>query len=289
MSWNIKSFFKLINNKLIPKKSSWSLVLSYLSGNNGKFLQINENGEIAATSIIQSDYAYQGAIATASDFPILAAVQSGYWYNVTATVTDNDETKTDTGLTFENGDEIYWDGSTWRDYGNVKLTLTNGKYWVGNTLNSPTEKTIAASKNLLSSDADYNLGQAALATGSFWYGVGDVPTTRTLAVSKNLLSTDANGNIGQAALTTDYTWIGVAGVPTEIAITDVLMGEGTLIAGNCTISDAKITASSKCVGVCWMDANHTSVPLTATAGAGTMLFSTGQATDTAKFGYTILT
>lgn len=96
--------------------------------NDGQFKPVTSNG-----------YAYAGSITVAADFPTLVAVVDFSWYNILGNVTDNDITKTNTGTSWLIGDEIYWDGTTWQDYGNVKLSLSNGNIWVGNALNSPTE------------------------------------------------------------------------------------------------------------------------------------------------------
>jgi hypothetical protein len=55
----------------------------------------------------------KGTIALASEFPTPAAVKLGWQYRITAPVTDNDVTKTNTGDTYGAGDEIYWTGSDW--------------------------------------------------------------------------------------------------------------------------------------------------------------------------------
>lgn len=56
---------------------------------------------------------YQGDIVAAANFPTPAAVQAGWVYRIMADVTDDDPTKTNTGLSFAAGDEIFWVGSTW--------------------------------------------------------------------------------------------------------------------------------------------------------------------------------
>ncbi len=55
----------------------------------------------------------QGNIAVAADFPTTVAVSLGDRYIVTATVTDNDATKTNTGQSFIAGDNIFWNNSSW--------------------------------------------------------------------------------------------------------------------------------------------------------------------------------
>ena len=43
---------------------------------------------------------YKGTISAADEFPTLAEVQVGWYYKITANVTDNDATKTNTGQSF---------------------------------------------------------------------------------------------------------------------------------------------------------------------------------------------
>jgi len=64
---------------------------------------------------------FKGAIAAAADFPTPADVQNGWFYRITADVTDNDVTKTNTGQSFLDGDEIAWNGSDWTEIGSVDL------------------------------------------------------------------------------------------------------------------------------------------------------------------------
>ncbi|MFA4971259.1 MAG: hypothetical protein WC683_01515 [bacterium] len=55
-------------------------------------------------------FPYQGDIAAAADFPTPAAVVNGWTYFVTADVTDNDPTRTNTGQAFLAGAVISWNG-----------------------------------------------------------------------------------------------------------------------------------------------------------------------------------
>ena len=55
---------------------------------------------------------FKGSISVAGDFPTLAQVESGWFYTVLAGVTDNDVTKTNTGVHFFIG-KIVWNGSGW--------------------------------------------------------------------------------------------------------------------------------------------------------------------------------
>jgi hypothetical protein len=84
---------------------------------------LNAGNPVASQSDLPTNpLDFKGEIAVAADFPTAAAVQVGWWYSITAPVTDNDGTKTNTGLSFVAGDEIYWSGSTW---GTVGPLLTN--------------------------------------------------------------------------------------------------------------------------------------------------------------------
>ena len=61
-----------------------------------------------------------------ADFPTLAEVEPGWSYTIGTNVTDNDPTKTNTGLSFLAGEEIFWTGSTWGKYGPDALWLDDG-------------------------------------------------------------------------------------------------------------------------------------------------------------------
>lgn len=64
---------------------------------------------------------FKGSIALASDFPTPAAVQIGWFYKITADVTDNDGSKTNTGQSFLTGDEIAWNWTNWTEMGSTDL------------------------------------------------------------------------------------------------------------------------------------------------------------------------
>lgn len=74
-------------------------------------------GKLDQVQNIESPLQFKGAIAAASDFPTSAAVDTGWFYKITADVTDNDGTKTNTGQSFYNKDEIAWNGSDWTEIG----------------------------------------------------------------------------------------------------------------------------------------------------------------------------
>jgi len=57
---------------------------------------------------------YQGAIAVNTDFPLIADVQNGWFYTISANVTDNAGAMyTNTGQSFTTGQEICWNGASW--------------------------------------------------------------------------------------------------------------------------------------------------------------------------------
>jgi hypothetical protein len=62
---------------------------------------------------------YKGGITLAADFPTTAAVGTGDTYTISAAVTDNDATKTNTGQSFNVGEEIAWNGTNWTVLGSV--------------------------------------------------------------------------------------------------------------------------------------------------------------------------
>ena len=66
----------------------------------------------ASTSFI-----HMGEINIAADFPELLKVKTGWSFHIAANVTDNDNSRTNTGLTFSTGDDIYWTGDTWETQG----------------------------------------------------------------------------------------------------------------------------------------------------------------------------
>jgi hypothetical protein len=116
----------------------------------------------------------------------------------------------------------------------------------------------------------------------------DVSTSRIgILNSTPTEALDVNGRV-KYNLTQGYTIIGNAlGKTSEVAVTNILSGKGTLIAGNCTIADTGITTNSWAVVCVSTTGVSTSVPIKFTANTGSMLFSTGQAGDTCEFGYII--
>jgi hypothetical protein len=84
----------------------------------------NPHGLTLADLGLTSPFQYKGAIAAASSFPTAAV--AGWSYRITADVTDNDDTKTNTGQSFIAGDEIVWNGTGYDVFGaeSVNVTLT---------------------------------------------------------------------------------------------------------------------------------------------------------------------
>lgn len=60
---------------------------------------------------------FKGSISVASDFPAPGDVQNGWFYRISADVTDNDASKTNTGQSFTEGDDIAWNGTDWTEIG----------------------------------------------------------------------------------------------------------------------------------------------------------------------------
>jgi len=258
--------------------------LSNLAGTKTRPLSVDMNGNIIEGI---ENYAYQASININTEFPLLADVKKGYWYNVINTVTDNaGGGRTNTGQSFVNLDEIYWNGVNWSIY-DEKILLSQNKYWVGNNLNAPTERTVALSKNIIGTDNLGNLQQAALTAACYWLGVAGVPTERTLALAKNLLKSDVNGNIAQATLSQNYFWMGdVNNIPSEVASTNALSDSGTLVAGTLRIDDTNISILSEALmGV--SSSGQLNGKLTFTAYNQYMIFSSTDNTDTVRFRYVI--
>lgn len=79
---------------------------------------------LSGTSTVITDAVqFQWTITVASDFPTSASVQNGWLYIIGANVTDNDPSKTNTGLSFLAWDDIIWNGSTWVTVWSVTPTL----------------------------------------------------------------------------------------------------------------------------------------------------------------------
>jgi len=72
-------------------------------------------------------FIFQGSIAVNTDFPLIADVQVGWYYTITADVTDDAGVLyTNTGQSFIIGDEIIWDGTQWVLIGPNSIWLDDG-------------------------------------------------------------------------------------------------------------------------------------------------------------------
>ena len=58
-------------------------------------------------------FLFKGEINVNSDFPTSLLVDNGWCYAIGTDVTDNDASKTNTGQSFLEGDEIAWNGTNW--------------------------------------------------------------------------------------------------------------------------------------------------------------------------------
>jgi hypothetical protein len=75
-----------------------------------------ETRNIGATTYVEDNlqpFQFKNFISVASDFPTLSEVKNGFVYKVLQNVTDNDVTKTNTGISFNTGDTIVWESATW--------------------------------------------------------------------------------------------------------------------------------------------------------------------------------
>lgn len=78
------------------------------------------------------------------------------------------------------------------------------------------------------------------------------------------------------------------GLITAIPLYEVISGTGTLIAGQHTVFDTRITTTSFVTSIAISTTGSiTSIPIKWAASNGSMLFNTGQPSDTVMFGYTI--
>lgn len=92
---------------------------------------LNGNLDFSSNSLEAGTLEFMGNISVASDFPTSAQVQENDIYRVLANVTDNDGTKTNTGQSFVEGDEIMWDGVAWEILGNYVSLLGTNNTWTG--------------------------------------------------------------------------------------------------------------------------------------------------------------
>jgi hypothetical protein len=90
---------------------------------NDLFMHIHQLGDIEGLS---GALVFKGSIDSSDDFPTSAEVETGWFYIITADVTDDDPTKTNTGQSFLEGDEIVWNGSDWTNIGSIIQSVSFG-------------------------------------------------------------------------------------------------------------------------------------------------------------------
>ena len=103
---------------------------------------------------------FVGSIAASSDFPLLSSVKNGWFYTLTADVTDNNPAKTNTGQSFLNGDEIAWNGTNWTVLGNRPIQATESVLGIAKIA------TQAIVENELNTDND-----DIVSPQKFWFGI----------------------------------------------------------------------------------------------------------------------
>jgi hypothetical protein len=78
-----------------------------------------QTGCLDAIDSIPNPILFKGNISVNTDFPLIADVQTGWFYTISASVTDDaGVTYTNTGQAFINQDEIAWNGTNWSLLGN---------------------------------------------------------------------------------------------------------------------------------------------------------------------------
>ena len=83
-------------------------IVSFKTDSNGDIFRFYSYDEGNGRTRQEYISLYKGTISAASDFPTPATVRTGWTYKVTTNVTDNDATKTNTGLSFDGFDFISW-------------------------------------------------------------------------------------------------------------------------------------------------------------------------------------
>lgn len=83
---------------------------------------------------VTNPLSFKGAIAAANQFPLVADVENGWFYRITADVTDNGgATYTNTSQSFLSGQEIAWNGTNWTVVGDA---LTSPLQYQGTIANA---------------------------------------------------------------------------------------------------------------------------------------------------------
>jgi hypothetical protein len=179
---------------------------------------------------------FKGEISIASDFPTSAEVQNGWTYIVKASVTDNDVTKTNTGQSFIEGEEIAWNGTNWTELGSTNLWVDDGT-----DLLSITERNVNLQSAGLKDDnvvTPINLGDTLNTEFSTTNKtiVGSLNEVNTLAenLSGDLL--DLTEEVDRIDTERNYLSVGIS-LPTLPTFTNNGDGSATIGATECYLRD----------------------------------------------------
>lgn len=189
------------------------------------------------STLISAGTAPVGSITVAADFPTLSAVKSGNVYNILANVTDNDATKTNTGLSFLEGASIYWNGTTWVNYDNL-TTATQAEV---EAIAGTSSLTVPSNIKMISLRGLSWVIQKFIALAHTWTLQQKFLVTPRLdsLKSKSVLATNSDGDIIEGvAPTYIYSTIGVGGEYADFLAAQTAGKYKLLAVGNVTLSGA---------------------------------------------------
>lgn len=146
-----------------------------------------------------------GSILVASDFPTLnEVVTSQSQYQVLASVTDNDPTRTNTGQSFVANDYIVWDGTNWNKIGGDgsdvesvfgrtgAVVSTNGDYTASQVTNVPSGSISATNVQAAIAELDAEKQTNVLTNGNIFVGNGsNVATSVAMSGDATIINTGA--------------------------------------------------------------------------------------------------
>ena len=167
--------------------------------------------ETPSSATIPNVLVWKGGITVATDFPTLAAVQTGWVYTILANVTDNNAGKTNTGQSFVAGDEIVWNGTNWTNIGGVLSGYVTSPLSTSTATNLT--GFIKGNGSVLSADNSTYLTAEVdptivAQTNGFTITRGTTPATLTVAASGSVSGT----NTGDGAANSSSTYIGTTQV-----------------------------------------------------------------------------
>ena len=162
---------------------------------------------------VPSPLIFKGSIAAAGDFPNEADVIVGWFYLITANVTDNQAGKTATGQSFIDGDEIIWNGASW--------TAIQASAWSDDGTNVSTTRNVTLN-SISSNDA----------TKPFILNTTTLATDGVLIGNKTPIGTWAGDGVSSAG-TANITDVGGAAHGLSLAAGDLVH------ISNCTTASHK--------------------------------------------------